>query len=346
MNKFALTLFFAATALLTPELAQSQSDYTYFVRQIQMPDPDDGSGGWDVDVDQKGTQQSPLAINPNGARFELWTLKADPLTSYLLDTTYVNSYIPVAEINIKTEDPYDVIPRTRADRPFDVDITVSGLSPDPDAPDAAKSVKLLHHVQAYPNKSNGDNIDRGAATLHSQGSLASNDTHTLNYTVTAIPGADRSKVRGEERFSVFSLEDFQAPESQLDSEFLQIWPVADATVDGMTAGDVITNSLPNVTVTLKDLYPDSYTYVQIYNGPQVLGTEGTIVPGASYLLDRSTPRNQKKIFVKNWESLVPTDGEWTLEVITITPFGADRLSHTTFTADRTIEVRGSVTSLE
>jgi len=327
---------------LTPEQAQAQDDYTFFVRQLQMPD----EAEWDVDVEQTGTQQSPLAINPNGARFELWTLKADPLTSYLLDTTYVNSYIPVAEINIRTEDPYDVIPRTRADRPFDVDVTVTGLSADPDAPDAAKSVKLLHHVQAYPGNSVGDDIDRSDATLYSQGSLADNDTHTLNYTVTAIPGADRSKVRGEERFSVFSLEDFQAPESQLDSEFVQIWPVPDATVAGLAAGEVITETLPNVTVTINDLYPDSYTYVQIYSGPQVLGTEGTIIPGASYLLDRSTPRNRKRLRIRNWENLVPEDGEWTIEVITITPFGADRLSHVSFTADRTIEVRGSVTSLE
>ena len=336
----------AATAFTSLELAQAQSDYTFFVRQIQMPEPSDGSGGWDVDVEQDGTQQSPLAINPNGARFELWTLKADPLTSFLLDTTYVNSYIPVAEINIRTEDPYDVIPRTRADRPFEVDITVSGLSPDPAAPEAARSVKLLHHVQAYPSTSVGDDIDRSAAAMYSQGSLESNDTHTLNYTVTAIPGADRSKVRGEERISVFSMEDFQAPESQLDSDFVQIWPVSDATVAGIEAGDVITETLPDVTVTINDLYPDSYTYVQIYSGPQVLGTDGIIIPGASYLLDRSTPRNRKKLRVRNWEALVPEDGEWTIEVITITPFGADRLSYVTFTTDRTIEFRGSVTSLE
>lgn len=342
MKHFLSILLLICGTALIPATVSAQTDYTHFFRQIQMPD----EAQWDVDVDQEGSQQSPLPINPNGARFELWTIKADPLTSYLLDTTYVNSYIPVATVNIKTEDPYEVIPRTRADRPFEVEIEISGLSADPEAPDAAKSVKVLRHVQDYPGNSKGDNINRDQATLLSQGSLTSNGIHTLNYAVTSIPGGDRSKVRGEERFSVFSMEDYQAPESQLDSEFLQIWPVADATIEGMADGDVITETVPDLKVTLNDLYPDSYTYVQVYDGPQVLGTEGTIIPGASYLLDRSTPRNLKTLHVRDWDEIVGIDGLYTLEVITITPFGIDRLGYMNFTTDRTIEVRGSVTSLE
>lgn len=338
-----LPFFFALGALLFPgaALQADNDDYTFFIRQVQMPDELE----WDVTVDQEGSRQSPLSINPNGARFELWAVETDPLTSHLLDETYVNSYIPVAEVEITSEDPYDVIPRTRADRPFTVTITVSGLSGDPEAPPAAKSVKLLRHVQEYHGNGDGRNVNRGNAKLLSQGSLDSNGTHTLEYAVTSIPGGDRTEVRGEERFSVFSLADYQAPESQLDSQFIQVWPVADAEVSGMSDGDVIKGVAPEVDIDLDDLYPDSYTYAQVYKGSPSLGTEGDTVPGSSILIDGSIPRNEE-LRLSDWDDTIDEDGVWTMEVITVTPFGADRLAYLSFEVDRTIEVNGSVTSVE
>lgn len=326
-------------ALLSNTL--TAADFTFFVRQIQMPD----EAAWDVSVGQQGSQQSPLAINPNGARFELWTVRSNPLTSYLLDTTYVNSYVPVAQLSITSEDPYSVIPRTRADRPFNISITVSGMSTDPTAPPAALSVKLLRHVQAYSGNDNGTNVNRALAILLSQGSLNNNGTHTLNYTVTSIPGADRTKVRGEERFSVFSLADYQAPESQLASKFIQIWPMSDIAITGITSGDVIKSKAPTVNVHVNDLYPDSYTYAQVYEGAPALGTMGTKVPGASITVDNTVPKSEK-IMLKNWDEVLTNDGLWTLEIITVTPFGTDRLGYTSFTVDRAIKVNGTVTSLE
>jgi len=336
-----LILLITGALLLPGAPLRADDDYTFFIRQVQMPDELE----WDVTVEQEGSRQSPLSINPNGARFELWAVETDPLTSHLLDETYVNSYIPVAEVEVTSDDPYDVIPRTRADQPFTVNITVSGLSSNPDAPPAAKSVKLLRHVQAYHGNGSGKNVNRGSATLLSQGSLNSNGTHTLEYAVTSIPGGDRSKVRGEERFSVFSLADYQAPESQLDSEFIQVWPVADAEVSGMSNGEVIKGVAPEVDVDLDDLYPDSYTYAQVYKGNPSLGTEGTIVPGSSILIDSSVPRNEE-IKLQDWDDAIDEDGVWTMEVITVTPFGADRLAYLSFEVDRTIEVNGSVTSVE
>jgi hypothetical protein len=35
-----------------------------------------------------------------------------------------------------------------------------------------------------------------------------------------------------------------------------------------------------------------------------------------------------------------------MELLTVTPFGTDRLSHVTFTLDRTIAVNGSFTTIE
>lgn len=329
----------AAVLALATALPIGAGDYTFFIRQVQLPDELE----WDIVVPQQGSQPSPLPVNPNGARFELHTVRSSPLTSYLLDSTYVNSYIPVGDVIITSEDPYSVIPRTRADRPFTVTFNVNGLSFDPEAPPAARSVKILRHVQAYPGRSNGDNLNRKHATLHAQCSVSDNGQHSIEFDLSAIPASNRLKVRGEERFSVYSLEDHGAPESQLASKFIQIWPVATSVMEGMDAGETIKAVAPEITVHLEDLYPNSWTYAQVYKGPPQLGTTGALVPGASIIIDGSVPRDEM-IKIKKWDNVIHDDGQWTLEVVTSTPFGLDRLGHVTFNVQRTISVRGNVTS--
>jgi hypothetical protein len=331
-----------AVSLLAISSASAQDiSFTNFIRQVQLP-----SGvQWDVAVAPSGEQLSALAINPGGARFELWTVKSYPLTSYLLDTRYVGTYVPVANVTIRSEDPYTTIPRTRADRPFWVDIAVSGLLNTADAPAASKSVKLLRHVQAYPAGGTAANINRNQATLLSQASITSNGTHTLSYSVNSIPGGDRSKVRGEERFSVYSLADYQAPESQLASQYIQIWPVATASISGIAHNDRIRAAFPDITLTLNELYPDSRTYAQIYPGEPQLGTNGVVVPGSGLIIYDSQPVN-RVLTIKNWDLILTDDGRYTMEVLTVTPFGIDRLTYLSFDLDRTLKVRSSVTTID
>lgn len=230
--------------------------WTNFIRQTQYP-----SGvQWDVPVISSGNQLAPLPIDQSGARFQLWTVGGstnngngnnidgvdssnpgqgggtyDPSgtiddeinqSSYLLDTQYVGTYVPSAQVMITSEDPYAVIPRTRADRPFSVVITVSGLLSGADDPVASKSVCLRHYVQSYGLDGTGTGIDRDLATQVSEASINGNGTTTLSYAINSVPGSDRAKVRGEERFAVFSLPDYQAAEGQLASCYIQIWPAA------------------------------------------------------------------------------------------------------------------------
>jgi hypothetical protein len=337
-----LLLSLAATLLTTAlSYGQAGANFVNFVRQVQLP-----SGViWDVSVVPAGQSLSPLAINPGGARFELWTIKADPLTVYLLDTRYVGTYVPMASISILSEDPYGLVPRTRADRPFTVDITTSGLRSEDTAPPASKSVKLLRHVQSYGAGGTGVGIDRNQATLIHQVSLTNNAVHRLAYAVNSVPGADRSKVRGEERFSVFSLEDYQAPESQLASMHIQIWPVADGTIHGITEGEKFGFELPPLTITLNDLYPDSRTYAQIYKGSPRLGVQGTVVPGSALVVYEPVPQN-RVLLIQNWDAILVEDGQWTMELLTATPFGIDRLTYVTFEVDRSIDVNGSFNTIE
>ncbi len=321
--------------------AETTPVYTNFIRQLQLPT----GVQWDATVAATGEQLSALAIDPGGARFELWTVKASPLTSYLLDTRYVGTYVPMAEVAIRTEDPYAMIPRTRADRPFYVDVVTSGLLSGPSVPASSMSVKLLRHLQSYGIGGTGETVNRSLATLYSQSAITQNQTQTLTYSLTSVPGADRAKVRGEERFSVFSLADYQAPESQIASRYIQIWPVADGSISGLTTGQVIRFAVPQLTLTLNDLYPSSTTYAQVYPGEARLGVTGTTVPGSALVINNSVPQS-RVLTLRDYQGVFTAGGRWTMEVLTVTPFGIDRLAYVSFDVNLILRVNSTVTTTE
>ncbi len=329
------------TACLTS--AQVNAQFTNFVRQVQLPD----SGiQRDVTVEPVGQIASPLEINPTGARFELHTVRASPLTSYLLDTRYVGSYVPLGEVTIRTEDTKSGVTRTRADRPFYVDLRISGLREGATDPEASKSVKFFRHTQSYGVGGTGVNLDKTQATVFSQVKVNNNGTQTLTYQLTSIAGADRSKIRGEERFSIFSIADFQAPESQLASKTVQIWPVANGTISGIANGDTIEFSTPALTLAINDIYPDARVYAQVYQGQKRDdGFVGEVIPGSGKAYNFAVPQNDL-LTIPDWDSVITANGTWTMELLTVTPFGIDRLAWVSFNVDRTISIRASSTTSE
>lgn len=346
------TLSILATLAAASAIASAQ-DYTNFIRQVQIRNGLDDVR-WDVPVGVTGVDVlSPLPINDSGgARFELWTVKSSPATNYLLDTKYVSTYSPQATVTIITEDPYKTIPRTRADRSFSVKVSVKGLDlVDPNAPVAAKSVNFYRHVQSYGPGGTGVNLNRDNATLLSTASInqiylpatEGGNPLTLSYGLTSIPGSDRTKIRGEERFSVFSLPDYQAPATQLASQFVQIWPVADGLITGITEGQLVRFKLPQVTLTLNDLYPSSTTFARIYQ----TGKTPLIVPGSSLLLNETVPQN-RVLTLSNWDSIFDADGDWTLELVTMAPFDTAPilLGKVSFKLDRTIQLNANVITLD
>jgi hypothetical protein len=342
-------------ASITWAQAQTNGGYTNFIRQKQLP-----SGvEWDMtNIAANGESQSALAINPGGAQFELWSVNTITAEQYMLDSRYVGSYVPIGGVVIRSEDPYDIVPRTRADRPFYVDVTVAGLLSGALDPEASKKVNFLRHVQSYGAAGTGMNLDRTQATLLSQNYIESNTPtntpSTLTFAINAVPGADRAKVRGEERFSIFSLPDertnsetgqtYSAPASQLGSQFIQIWPVADGALAGITDNQLIRFKVPALTITLNDLYPDSHTYAQVYKGAPQLGTTGKIVPGSSIVINDTVPQS-RILSVTDYDDSFDEDGKWTMEIVTKTPFGLDRLAYVSFTLDRILQMNGSVTTI-
>jgi hypothetical protein len=340
MKTLLLSIFTAGLLGMSNAWSQTTT-YTNFIRQVQFP----SEVIWDASVAPAGQQLSALAINPGGARFELWTVSSVGPTSFLLDSSFVGTYIPVASVVVRSEDTTSPIPRTRADRPFYVDLSLSGLLSGATDPEPSKSVKFFRHVQSYGVGGTGIGIDREQATLLTQTSITTNGTQNLTFLINSVPGADRSKVRGEERFSVFSLEDYQAPETQITSQFIQIWPVADGTITGITPNQLIRFSMPQVTLALNDLYPNSTTYVQAYKGSAQLGTNGTIVPGSALVIADSIPQS-RVLVLQDYDAVLTSDGIWTMELVTMTPFGIDRLAFVTFNLNRTISVNGSFTTIE
>lgn len=330
--------------LMLSAIASAQSPtYSNFIRQTQYP-----SGlQWDATVAATGSQLSALAIDPGGAKFDLWTVLSTPLTNYLLSSVYVGTYIPRASVTVASADTTGVIPRTRANEPFTVTVTIEDLLSGATDPEPSKSVKFLRHVQSYGAGGDGINIDRTQATLLTQASINANGTQTFTYTVTSVPGADRAKVRGEERFSVFSLEDYQAPESQIASQFIQVWPVTDGTIAGIAQGDLVKTTMPQLTLTHNDIYPGGTVYTQIYKGDPVLGTTGSVIEGSNWVNTRDVPENRTFVIPGDkYDSLVKTDGRYTIELLCSTPFGIDRLAYVSFDVNRMIEVNGTFTTIE
>lgn len=213
-------------------------------------------------------------------------------------------------------------------------------------PEAAKKVQFLRHVQSYGATGIGVNLDRTQATLETTTYLTANGPQRFDYLVTSVPGGIRNKVRGEERFSVFSLPDTLSPQSQLASKYIQIWPVATGEIAGIEDGQLIRTKMPALTCNVTDVYPGGTIYTQVYQGAPVLGTQGDR-PSAQWRNGENFPQNKTiTLSSDDLDSPLRADGMWTLELLTETPFGIDRLAKVTFTLKRSIKVNAAVTTME
>lgn len=345
-RQFARILAAGAVALAASEATgQTRSN---FIRQVHQ-----ATGvQWDVPVGDAGARQAVLPVLPGGSRFELWTVESPSARHFLLDVKFVDVNLPKSNIRIVTEDPCTTVVRTRADRPFRVEVTTSGLLSGLGLPLLSDLVVVYRHVQAYGSgeeilglKLGGLNLNPDQGILVSVGTISGNGTKILHYPINAIPGPNRAKVMGEERFSVLTLPDLGNPAAPLAMRFLQVWPVADGSIRGIENGQRVRGSLPDVTLTAHDLYPDSQTYAQIYPGEVRNGAEGTVVLGSAVVVNHQVPQNRQMV-LSGWDEAAPDNGRWTLELLTVTPFGIDRLDHVTFDVHRALKVRGALSSLE
>ncbi len=308
-----------------------------------------------------GTETAMDAIGIAGATFALYAKGLAPDdTVYLLDEATVEAYTPRANINITSQDPHPTT-RTRADVPFDVDISVTGLkSPSQTDHESALNVYVKQLSKKYDPVTNiqaalpeGSESD---AEILIDDFFIIQDTLSVDPNVdppqiditTKITNADPYKQRGEVIFRAFALPDADLGWRQIASDNVQVWPVADVEIQGINMNQRITRTLPNLTIEMVDLYPDSTTSVQIYKGTAALGQAGSQIEGSSVSFNAATPQNAQ-VLVANWDSYALDDGIYTIEVITMTPFNnrePERLAWVSFEVDRTIELNGSTTTSE
>ncbi|MDI1311374.1 hypothetical protein [Prosthecobacter sp.] len=352
--KTFLCLCLFSTALLgqTPEAWVRQTDLT--TGQI-YDTPITGSGG---------AYTAPMQVSASGSLFELFARgTAWDSNIYLLDTKIIGTYNPQVAVSIISEDDYvrgdpagsTFVKRTRADRPFSVNIQVQGLvadSSDPSEHDVYLGVQGKNYVPATYSSLNQPQYLIEESNLE-------NGTYTFGPIYHQLTSPTLSSGNGEQTFTIVRYASYQVPDTIIAQPKVEVWPVASASVSNITAGQVFIDRIPSLVVSLSDLYPDSRTYVQVYKGNQVLGTSGTLVNGtelrfgAYYNPDQAASSTNVpqslSVSVDDLSNYASEDGTYTLEIVTHTPFfgrTAERLYHITFEVDRVITSRGQISTME
>lgn len=330
-------------ALLCSHVHAAGEGYSNFVRQTQQ------STGvvWAMSVTPEGTAASQGLLENGGSLFQLWTIKQDTAAEYLLDQKLVGIYTPSAAVTVQTLDPYSTRPRTRADKPFTVTVNVAGLLSGTGIQDAATRVLFEHHAKNYTAaQPSFTPAQATSGTPKTSLSIYNNGPTVINFTGTSLvgTGSDPRKVSGEEHFVVHALADGTFTQSQIASANVQIWPVATGQIAGIAPGESIRSKAPQLTVTMNDLYPRSGTFLQAYKGP--VGPAVNPVRIATFkVLDGDTSLSCTDT-VSDYDHAFPEDGEYTIELLTETPFGTERLDYITFPVNRKLRVNAMLGGLE
>ncbi|WP_193214125.1 hypothetical protein [Luteolibacter marinus] len=339
--KSTLALAIAIAGCQLPLLAGSEN-YTNFVRQYQQ-----GTGvSWDMqNVAAKGAATALAGLEANGALFQLWTIDKEEGTDYLLDQKTVGAYLPKAEVKVVTLDPYEKFPRTRADKPFTVNITVGDLlAGTTGLPLASTSVLAEHHVVLY--QEDEMSIPSGsptAGTPLASGYITTNGLTALPFERSTIQPADGKNPAGEEHFVVHALSDGSIAQTQIAAGFVQVWPVASGSINGITEGQRIAYDPPPLTLVLNDLYPGSYSYLRIRH---VASGTTKRLEQSRFVLSQEPTHTDKLITVSDYNDELSGEGTYNFELVTETPFGAEVLSSVSIEVDRVLQIRAQMTGVE
>lgn len=339
--KTLLTLSFAV-------LAQNLSadEYEFFLVQRNL----DGSARVRVPIDAEGEADSPLPVPLGGSRFQIWSVNQDTGERKFLKQETVGAYLPNGSLSISTPDPYDGgIPRTRIDKGFTLEVEVGGLisssTVSDDIPPAAEKVLLDHRV-ALSRVAEGALIEpllEENAEGFAQGFISRNGSDAIPY-LGNLPGDSPTEEAGLEVFKLYALPDGVIAQLEIASAEVQVWPIAEGRIEGLKSDETYKEA-PPTQIVLKNLYPESETYTQIYKGPAVLGKVGTKVTD-SVLIHRDVLPRDGQLELTNLQNYLTDPGTWTLEILTVTPFGTERLDYVTFDLNANMTIRGGLHSLE
>ena len=345
------TVFLAS--LLFSAFLSAQDGYQFFLDQRNL----EGDGFIRTSITQEDSMQSPMPVPEGGSEFTVWavntpTVGAEEVWTHI-GNQIVGAYLPQASIQIITNDPYaGGIPRTRIDQPFTVNYTVSGLdSTNPEAPPSA--MQVLFDRRASKTILTDQILEPDANVtpeLVSQDTIDENGSDSTVYFSSLLdedPDADSEEnlpvdlltTSGIETFTINAFPDGTIASLELAKAQVQVWPLPGATFIGID-NNAKYAAVPAFQVQLTKVYPQSQTYLQIYPGVSAPGTVGTRV-GGSILAWNSTKTRDGILSFPSIANYLQAEGLYTVEVITVTPFGQDIVESLTFDFDNTISIRGN-----
>lgn len=309
-------------------------NYYNFIRQQQQ----ETNVTWDIPVDAAGETAAALPVEEGGALFQLWTIAENTAADYLLDQKLVGSYLPKGSITIRTLDSYNGVPRIRVDQPFSVDFQTSNLLSGATVPESASRVLAEHHLSANPDGLLSITaVEAISGTPFSSGYIEENGITTVNYSASSLQASDPRKARGQEHFVLHALGDGAFSQTQLAAAYVQVWPMATGKISGIQNGEIVRGKPPTITIKLDDLYPNSDTFLRIFSNGSELGENSKVIPGSRLVIDQEFPED-RILKIDDYASLFNSDGQYSFELVTTTPFGTERLDTVSFTVSRGMRV--------
>ncbi len=295
-----------------------------FLRQQQQ-----GSGVvWDMPVSSNNTNPAPLSLANGGTLFQFWTVETQTAKDHLLDQKRMAAYLPTAGIKVRTLDPHTKQQRTRVDQPFTVEIQLDGLLTGTEFPLSASSVLIERHLV-----SNQDEQIALSGTPARSAFISNNGKTVLRFEASSLAATDPTKASGEEHFVIHTLADGSDTQTQIASATVQILPVASGAIKGITQGETLRFQVPQLNLTLNDLYPRSDTHLMLFEGSQINGTQGEVIH--SHPLDGDTT-DSTTLQVSSLDSKITRDGTYTLALVSDTIYGRELLCDSlTFSVKRT-----------
>lgn len=326
------------------------ADESSFIRQIQI------IGGApvvsDISISSDSGQVMSKPVHADASVFQLYTnWRRDSETTELLklDEKAVGTFFPEVVIETSSEDPH-VPTTTRSDQPYEVRVTVAGLREEGTVPEYARTVLVGRGYDMY---SLGSFTPTGETGYYEDSWVAQTNGEFVDSAVMQrLPGSSLTRVAGAETYSVFT-----RPETgssfQLATAEVIVWPVAVAAFEGIEEGKTYSDLPAQSRVILRDAYPRSTTYARIHKGRPEPGAEGTVISSTMTRFgsggDESVVPQDATIPIGSLSDYITTEGEYTIEVMTVTPFNKgtpERLTAVSFLIDRTVEVRSALYSLD
>lgn len=253
------TVCLLSPLLISASVHGSVPGWQNIVRMIEPGSGENGPVIWDMPGDVPANGQDVLidqTVPENGAIFVLRTIEESPFNDWFLDSTAVGAYLPVAELRVSTHDTESFVPRTRADRPFQISATISGLFNGQGSPQgngiqrAATEVRLQRFSQDYAPGENALPNGEITSDAHSEIALEGNGQFPKSagqLAYVSVLNAERpEKARGEEHFVVRSLADGTAASEALDQLAVEVWPVWDGFQEGLESPALIPYSFSGI----------------------------------------------------------------------------------------------------